>query len=162
MRVTLASGDVIKLTFPGAGELSQSQKIRADGKLSLPQVGEVHAAGKTIPQLRLDLIALFKPQLQNADVVVTLESGVTHVYMAGSVGRPGKLVFDRPTTIMQAISQAGGINQFGNPRRVQVIRLVNGQERTQILNLKPTLVGKTTRPFYVRDGDIISVPQSPF
>jgi polysaccharide export outer membrane protein len=161
-RVNLSSGDVIKISFTGAPEMSQSQKIRADGKLSLPLVGEVYARGRTIPQLRADLIALYQPQLKNSDVVVTLESGVTQVYLSGAVGRPGKLTFDRPTTILQAITEGGGINQFGNSRRVQVIRLVNGQETTQLLDLHPTLKGKTTRPFYVRDGDIISVPQSAF
>lgn len=161
-RVTLAPGDVIRLNFSGAAELNQSQKIRADGKLSLPQIGEVTAAGKSIPQLRQELISLYRSQLMNSDVVVTLESGTTMVYIMGSVGRPGKFVFDRPTTIMQALTEAGGINQFGNSRRVQVIRMIKGQETTQILNLRPTLVGKTTRPFYVRDGDVISVPASPF
>lgn len=161
-RVNLASGDVIRLSFSGAPDMNQSQKIRADGKLSLPLVGEVSASGKTIPQLRTELIELYRPQLKNNDVVVTLESGITQVYFSGAVGRPGKLTFDRPTTILQALTEAGGISQFGNSRRVQVIRLVKGEEKTQLLDLRPTLVGKTTRPFYVRDGDIISVPQSPF
>lgn len=161
-RVNLAPGDVIRLTFSGAPELNQSQKIRADGKLSLPQVGEVHAAGKTIPALRQELIGLYRSQLQNSDVVVTLESGTTMVYITGMVGHPGKFVFDRPTTVLQAITEAGGFNQFANSRRVQVIRLQRGQEHTQLLDLRPTLAGRTTRPFYVRDGDVISVPQSPF
>ena len=161
-RVNLAPGDVIRLSFSGAPELNQSQKIRADGKLSLPQVGEVHAAGKTIPGLRQELIDLYRSQLQNSDVVVTLESGTTMVYITGMVGHPGKFVFDRPTTILQAITEAGGFNQFANPRRVQVIRLQRGQERTQLLDMRPTLAGRTTRPFYVRDGDVISVPQSAF
>lgn len=161
-RVNLAPGDVIRLSFTGAGELSQSQKIRADGKLSLPLIGEVSASGKTIPQLRSELISLYSAQLKNSDIVITLESGVTQVFISGSVGRPGKLTFDRPTTILQALTEAGGINQFGNPRRVQVIRLIKGEEKTQVLDLRPTLAGKTTRPFYVRDGDIISVPQSAF
>ena len=161
-RVNLAAGDVIKISFTGAPEMSQAQKIRADGKLSLPLVGEVYARGKTIPQLRADLIALYQPQLKNSDVVVTLESGITQVYLSGAVSKPGKLTFDRPTTVMQAITEAGGINQFGNSRRVQVIRLINGEEHTQLLDLHPTMKGVTTRPFYVRDGDIISVPQSAF
>ncbi len=161
-RVNLAPGDTVRISFSGAPEMNQSQKIRADGKLSLPEVGEVHAAGKTIPQLRQELIGLYKSQLQNSDVVVILESGTTKIYISGAVNRPGPLVFDRPTTILQALTEAGGINQFGNSRKVQVIRLVNGKETTQILNLHPTFAGKTTRPFYVRDGDVIDIPQTPF
>src|SRR5205814_9860875 len=62
--VILASGDVVKLTFSAAPELNQSQKVRVDGKLSLPLVGEVDAAGKTIGQLQSELIQLYKPQLK--------------------------------------------------------------------------------------------------
>ncbi|MGZ4982560.1 MAG: polysaccharide biosynthesis/export family protein [Chthoniobacterales bacterium] len=161
-RVNLAPGDTVSMSFTGAPELNQTQKIRADGKLSLPHIGEVHAAGKTIPQLRQDLIGLYKSQLMNSDVVVTLQSGTTLVYISGSVNHPGKFMFDRPTTILQALTEAGGVNQFGNLRKVQVIRLVNKKETTQILNLHPTFAGKTTQPFYVRDGDVIDVPQTAF
>lgn len=128
----------------------------------MPLVGEVSASGRSIPQLRTELAARYQSQLTNSDIVVTLENAVTQVYISGAVNKPGKLVFDRATTILQALTEAGGINQFGNSRRVQVIRLIKGEERTQLLDLRPTMVGKTTRPFYVRDGDIISVPMSAF
>jgi protein involved in polysaccharide export with SLBB domain len=58
--------------------------------------------------------------------------------------------------------EAGGPNQFANLRRVQIIRLVNGQERSEVVNLRPTLAGEATQPLYVRDGDVIRVPQSAF
>ncbi|MBA2668862.1 MAG: polysaccharide biosynthesis/export family protein [Gemmatimonadetes bacterium] len=161
--MTLASGDVIRLSFPGTPELNQSQKIRVDGRINLPVVGEVKATGKTIAQLQSELVARYGPQLTNSDVVVTLESGATQVYMAGAVGKPGPLTFERPTTLLQAIMQAGGPNQFGNMGRVQIIRLVNGREQSQVLDLRPTLAGRpTTEPFYVRDGDVVSVPTKAF
>src|SRR5438552_895416 len=72
--VSLVSGDVVKLTFPGAPELNQSQKIRADGKINLPLIGEVDAAGKSIGSLQNELALRYQPQLQNTTVVVTLES----------------------------------------------------------------------------------------
>jgi len=153
---------VIKLIFSGAPEQNQSQKIGADGKINLPQVGEITAAGKTVAQVQAELTALYKPLLRNTDVLVVVESGAIHVYMAGAVGKAGPLVLDRPTTILQAVMQAGGPNQFGNMRRVQVIRLVNGVERSQVVDLRPTLQGQATRPFYVRDGDVINIPQSAF
>src|SRR5437870_7439250 len=62
--VILAPGDVVKLTFSSASELNQSQKIRADGKLSLPLIGEVDAAQKTVAQLQAELVQLYKPQLK--------------------------------------------------------------------------------------------------
>jgi protein involved in polysaccharide export with SLBB domain len=160
--VNLSPGDVVKLSFVSATELSQSQKIRADGKLSLPLIGEVTAAGKTLIQFQNDLIRLYKPQLRNSDVVVTLESAVAQVVVSGAVTKPAKLTFDRPTTVFQAIMEAGGVNEYGNLRKVHLIRVVNGEQLTQVLDLRPAVSGKTTNALYVRDGDVIYVPQGVF
>lgn len=164
--VTLSPGDVVKLTFAGAPELNQSQKIMADGKLSLPQIGEVKAAGKSVPQFQSELVRLYQSQLKNSDVVVTLESGLIQVYVAGAVNRPGKLVFDRPTTILQALAEAGGASMFGSLKKVRVVRLENGQQHVQTLDLRSSMKGPikgpVTGPFYVRDGDIITIPQASF
>ena len=153
-------------TFAGAPELNQSQKIMADGKLSLPQIGEVKAAGKSLPQFQSELVRLYQSQLKNSDVLVTLESGITSVYMAGAVNRPGKLVFDRPTTILQALAEAGGPSPFGSLKKVRIVRLENGQQHVQTLDLrsamKGAIKGPATGPFYVRDGDIITIPAASF
>src|SRR4051794_30656520 len=129
--VTLVSGDVIKLTFPGAGELTQTQKIRTDGKVNLPLIGEVDAAGKTIPTLQSELSQRYKAELKTSTVIVTLEQSVTQVVLSGAIARPGKLIFERPTTIFQAIMEAGGVSEFGTLRNVHLIRLINGQQQTQ-------------------------------
>ena len=161
-RVTVTPGDVLKIVFSGNADLNTTQKIRGDGKISLPQVGELTAAGKTLAQIQSEVSSLYQPVLRNTDVLVLLESAVTKVFMAGAVTHPGPLTLDRPTTIIQAIMQAGGPNQFGNMRKVQVIRLVNGKEQSQILDLHATLQGRTTNAFYVHDGDVISIAQSAF
>src|SRR6266404_479433 len=56
--VRLTPGDVIRLSFPATPDLNQSQKIRADGKVSLPMIGEVTAAGKTLGEFQSELIRL--------------------------------------------------------------------------------------------------------
>jgi polysaccharide export outer membrane protein len=161
-RVTLASGDVIKLTFPGATDLNQSQKIQADGKINLPMIGEVDAAGKNIGSLQNELALRYKPQLKDTTVVVTLESSVINVVVSGAVSKPAKIAFDRPTTVLQAIMEAGGPTEYGSLGNVHLIRLVKGEEHTQKLDLRSTTKGQTTKAFYVRNGDVIYLPQSPF
>jgi polysaccharide biosynthesis/export protein len=160
--VNLSPGDTVKLSFVGASELNQSQKIRADGKLSLPLIGEVAAAGKTLVNFQNELIRLYKPQLRNSDVVVTLESGVAEVVVSGAVKKPAKLTFERPTTVFQAIMEAGGVDEYGNLRKVHLIRVVNGAQLTQVLDLRPMMSGKATSALYVKDGDVIFVPQGMF
>ena len=158
--VVLAPGDVVKLTFSSAPELNQSQKIRADGKLSLPLVGEVDAAGKTVGQLQSALVEIYKPQLKTPEVTVSLESSLTTVTVSGAVNKPGKVAFERPTTVLQAIMESGGPSEYGTMRRVRLIRTVNGIQKSQVMDLHD--IGKETKPFYVRDNDIIFVPQSTF
>ncbi len=160
--VTLTAGDVVKLTFAGATDLDQSQKIQTDGKINLPLIGQVTAAGRTVGELQATLEALYQPQLQITTVLVTLESSVTPVVIGGAVNKPGKYLFDRPTTLLQAIYEAGGADQFGNLGQVSVIRVIDGQQRTQVVDLKPVLRGQPTRPIFVRAGDIVIVGESRF
>ena len=160
--VILASGDVVKITFSAATELNQSQKVRADGKLSLPLVGEVDASGKTVGQLQGDLVQLYKSQLSTPEVTVSLEASVTTVVISGAVSKPGKIVFERPTTVFQAIMEAGGPSEFGTLKHVRLVRTVNGVQKSQVMNVHDTLIGQGTKPFYVRDGDVIYVPQTTF
>lgn len=162
MPVSLTQGDVVKLLFPGSPELNQSQKVQTDGKINLPMIGQVQAAGRSISSLQAELSARYSSQLQNTEVVVSLDSSIIPVVISGAVTSPGKKEFDRPTTVFQAIMEAGGANQFGNLKNVHLIRTVNGQQVTSTLNLQPTLEGKTTNAVYVRNGDIIYVPESMF
>src|ERR1043166_494188 len=160
--VILSPGDTLKVTFAGATDLNQAQKIRTDGKINLPQIGEVKAAGKTVPQLESELVTLYKPLLKNNEVLVTLESGAARVYMSGAISKPGKLSFDRPTTILQAIAEAGGVSTFGTLKKVRVLRMENGEQRVHILDLRKAIKGDVPGAFYVRDGDIITIPQAAF
>jgi polysaccharide export outer membrane protein len=160
--VRLRSGDVIKITFAGTPELTQTQKIMADGKINLPLIDEITAAGKTIHGLQDELVDLYEPQLENNDVVVTLESGVVGVTITGYVARPGKLLFDRPTTIFQAIMEAGGASDYGNIAKVRLTRTMVGEQHTEILDLRSAMRWERTGASYVRDGDVIYVPQRLF
>jgi polysaccharide export outer membrane protein len=160
--VTLTAGDTVKIAFPGTPDLNQSQKVRADGKLNLPLIGEVTASGKTLMEFQNELVRQYKSQLRNNQVLVTLESGVTNVIVSGFVHKPGKMTFDRPTTVFQAIMEAGGPTDYGNIGNVHLTRTINDQQRTQVLNLKGALSGRTTNAFYVKDGDVIFVSQRLF
>ena len=164
--VTLAPGDIVRLTFAGAPEWNQSQTIRADGKLSLPQIGEVRAAGKLLPQFQSELEGRYESELTNNNVLVILENGVMSVYVSGAVNKPGKISFNRPMTVLQAIAEAGGMTMFGSLKRVRLVRLEKGQHRVHTLDLRSAIKGTielpATGPFYIRDGDVISVPQSAF
>jgi protein involved in polysaccharide export with SLBB domain len=153
----LSPGDTIKISFTTAPELNQSEKIESNGRVTLPLVGDVYAAGKTTAQLQAELTQLYKTQLQNSDVIVTLETVAIPVVVSGEVKTPGKIVFERPATVLEAIMEAGGFTPYGDPKRISVIRQVNGVQHTQIVDLSPVLHGVPTRVMYVNRGDVIYV-----
>ncbi len=156
----LAAGDIVKLSFTGAPEMNQAQKIRSDGKISLPLIGEVQAAGKKLSALQDELTGLYKPQLKVPEVVVTLESSTISVNVTGEVLKPGKIALDRPLTLLEAIMEAGGVTMEGSLKNVLVIRNVDGKQYTQYFDLSPAFRGKTTSSFYLRPYDMIVVPES--
>ena len=160
--VVLTAGDVVRVSFPGEPDFSQAQKIQTDGKINLPLVGQVTAAGRTIASLQSTLEGLYHDQLQNPAVVVTLDSSVTPVILAGAIRKPAKYLFDRPTTIFQAVMEAGGPDEFGTLAKVNVIRVVGGRQRTEVLDLRPITQGLAVRPIYVQAGDVIVVGESKF
>ncbi len=155
----LNPGDVIRITFPGAPELNQTQKIGTDGSLSLPLIGEIHVAGKTPGQLQGELANLYKPQLQDNEVLVAVESRAVPVVVSGAVQRPGKIVFERPATLLEAIMEAGGFTPQADLKKVSVIRIVKGEHQTELFDLRPVLRGQSTRATYVSGGDVIYVPE---
>jgi polysaccharide export outer membrane protein len=156
----LREGDTVRLTFAGAPNLNTVQAIRRDGKLSLPLVGEVQAAGLAPAELQKKLIEVYGPQLQTKEVTVVLDSPAFPVYVTGAVLRPGKIVSDRPLTALEAIMEAGGFDYAkANLKKVRVIRYDQGTPQFFNLNLKAALQGKEGEPFNLNRSDIIYVPE---
>ena len=149
----LSPGDVVKISFPAAPELNQTQKLGPDGALSLPLVGEVHAAGKSPAQLQTELANLYKPQLQDNEVLVTLETRALPIVVSGAVAKPGKIVFERPATVLEAIMEAGGFTPEADLKRVSVIRIVKGEPSPYPRNAR---VGQAVTPGMQRGIRLVS------
>jgi polysaccharide biosynthesis/export protein len=160
--VRLSPGDVIKLTFAEETDLDQVQKIRRDGKVSLPLIGEVTAAGKRVIDFQHEITRRYEDQLDNPEVLVTLENGLASVTVSGFANRPGTIQFDRPTTVYQAIMQAGGVSDYGSASNIHLTRIINGVQRTERINLRPSIHGEPVNPKYVQDGDVIYIARSLF
>jgi polysaccharide export outer membrane protein len=160
--VRLSPGDVLKLSFAEESDLDQTQKIRRDGKISLPFLGEVTAAGRRVIDLQRELVRRYDDYLENSEVLVTLENGLATVIISGFANRPGPVTFDRPTTVYQAIMQAGGVSDYGSLSNVHLTRIIDGVQRTETINLRPSIRGKPIYPKYVQDGDVIYISRSLF
>jgi polysaccharide export outer membrane protein len=160
--VRLSPGDTIKLSFAEESDLDQTQKIRRDGKVSLPYLGEVTAAGKRVIDFQRELVGGYEDHLDNPEVLVILENSAPSVIISGFANKPGKYAFDRPTTVFQAIMEAGGVSDYGSLRNIHLTRIINGVERTETISLRPNIRGQPTQPEYVQDGDVIYISRSLF
>jgi polysaccharide export outer membrane protein len=160
--VRLSPGDTIKVTFAEESDLDQTEQIRRDGKVSLPLIGEVTAAGKRIMDLQHEIISRYEGRLDNPEVLVTLDKGAATVIVSGFANKPGKVDFDRPKTVYQAIMESGGVSDYGSLRNIHLTRIIDGEQRTETINLRPTVHGKPTLPTYVQDGDVIYISRSWF
>jgi polysaccharide export outer membrane protein len=150
----------VKVTFPGSPDLNSVQQIRTDGKIALPLIGEVNAAGLTPDALQKKLMDLYAPQLTTKEVTVEVQSSSFPVYVTGAVLRPGKITSNHPITALEAIMEAGGFNYTtANLKNVTVIRQEGNQTTNYVLNLKRVIEGKASEPFYLKPADIIYVPE---
>jgi polysaccharide export outer membrane protein len=156
---TLSAGDVVSIGFPATAELNQSQKIRLDGKISLPMVGEVTAAGKSPSGLQEELVVKYKEFLQDPKVIVSLINSAAVVYVNGEVLSPGKVVLDRPMTVYEVVMESGGFSQVANAKKVILTRQEGGKLARRELDMKS---GTDSASIYVKPFDTITVSQSWF
>lgn len=157
---TLAVGDKIRVAYPGAPELNQAYKIQADGKVGLPLVGNVSAAGKSASSLQSSLTAMYGEHLNDPTVFVSLEEPAASVYVVGEVGAPGKVLLSRPMTALEAVMEVGGFSKLANPKKVYVIRLEGRQQKRYALNLANPLSGYDSEAFFLRPYDTVFVERS--
>lgn len=160
--VRLSPGDVIKVSYADETVPDQTQRIRRDGKVSLPLIGEVTAAGKRVIYFQDELVNRYNGKLDNPEVLVTLENGTATVIVSGFANKPGPIPFDRPTTVYQAVMNAGGVSDYGSASNVRLTRIINGSQLTETINLRPAIHGEPVRPEYVQDGDVIYIARSWF
>ena len=139
----LQVGDVIDIKFYYTPELNENLVVRPDGKISLQLIGEVQAAGLGPAALEERLKERYQDVLlQNELTVVVREYAEPLVYIGGEVAKPGALVLNRPTTVLQAVLKMGDFTVDAERRNVVVLRNSgDGQPLYINLNLRDYLAG---------------------
>lgn len=163
--IILREGDTVKVSFPGSPNLDRTQPIRRDGKLNLPLIGEVDAAGLSPVALQEKLVKAYASQISTKEVVVEVESSSFPVFVTGAVVKPGKILSNHPIDALEAVMEAGGfVYDTADMKRVRINRSENGVRQSFVVNLKKLLVGEETKPVYLKPNDIVYVPErfSPF
>jgi polysaccharide export outer membrane protein len=151
--------DVLDINVFQVADLTKTVQVDIGGKILLPLVGQITAAGRTPGQLSEDLkTALSKTYMRDPQVVVSVkEASSQKVTVDGAVMQPGIYALQGPTTLIQAVALARGLDpKLANPHKVAVIRTVNNKRMTGIYNLAAIREGKAPDPqIYGQDMIII-------
>ena len=157
----VAPMDVLEVTVYDAPNLSRPAQVSASGFISLPLIGDVKATGKTTDQLQTDIASRLKKDLmQSPQVFVTMkEYNSQRVTVDGAVKEPGVFPLKGKTTLVEAVAQAGGLNEMGSPSSVYVLRQVDGKKMAARFDLNEIRKGQKQDPV-MRAGDIVMVDES--
>jgi polysaccharide biosynthesis/export protein len=162
-RYILRAGDVLELTFTFTPELNQTVPVQPDGFISLKEVGDVHVAGKDLPQVRAAIAEAYAAVLQEPKINIELkEFEKPYFIAAGQVRTPGKYEMKGDTTVTEAVAVAGGFTDGAKHSQVLVFRRLD-PERVEVkkIDAKQILSGKgREEDVFLRPGDMVYVPQN--
>ena len=153
-------GDILSIQVWKEPELSRTLAVRTDGRISLPLVGDVDVAGKSIQDLTTLLSKKYSRVITEPSVTVTLvENRSKRYYLIGQVQQPGEFPIDHPITILQAIARGGGFLEWAKRDEIAVIRRDEGKEKRLQFDYDAFIKGKKQEQnIMVAPGDTIVVP----
>jgi polysaccharide export outer membrane protein len=147
------------LVWKNCPDLCRTVPVRPDGKMSLPLVNDVQAAGLTPSDLRQQLTERLTVYLPSPEVsVIVREVHSVKVAVVGAVKMPGHYEVNSPATVLELIARAQGLTEFAARDRIVVIRQAGATPTRIPFNYRKVAEGHEQDNFYVRPGDIIVVP----
>jgi polysaccharide export outer membrane protein len=156
----IGPADMLNISVWKENELSVTVPVRPDGKISVPLLGDVQAAGLSPMQLAGSVTNMLRKYVTDPQVTVIVTGmNSQRVFVLGQVGRPGSIALQPNMTILQAISSAGGLGQFANLKGIFLLRSENGRQIHYPFNYKQVMGGKALDQNRVlQPGDSIVVP----
>ncbi|MGD0414440.1 MAG: polysaccharide biosynthesis/export family protein [Terriglobales bacterium] len=151
--------DVLHVAVWKEPDLSATLPVRPDGKISLPLLNDVQAAGLTPQQLGVSLTEKLKKYIADPRVTVVVATiNSKRIYLTGEVSHAGAMPMLPNMTVLQALSSAG-ISQFANTKRIYVLRTENGKQQKLPVNYSKLVKGEQIEQNYLlQPGDTIVVP----
>jgi polysaccharide export outer membrane protein len=152
--------DVVQIDVWKEPEISRTIPVRPDGKISVPLLHDVQAAGLTAMELATSLRDGLSKYLNNPQVNVTVtQINSRRVYLTGEVTRAGAIPLLPNMTVLQALASGGGFTQFAKMKNIYVLRTENGKQVKHPFNYKEVVKGNLSEQnILLQDGDTIVVP----
>ncbi len=163
MEYIIQPGDQLDIKFFYNPELNELVTVRPDGRISLQLIPEVKAAGLSPTKLTELLKQNYSKELANPGIAVIVRSFVSQrVHVDGEVNRPGLVTLIGPTTVLEAVAEAGGFKDSARKEEVIILRKVSDKKPlTIVANLKNAISGvDRSQDIQVLPYDIVIVPRS--
>jgi len=153
--------DMLQITVWKNESLSRTLAVRPDGKISLPLLHDIQAAGLTPMQLRDKIANALAEFMPNPEVSVTVDDVRSYrISVLGEVNKPGQLQLKADTTVLEALALAGGFRDFASPGKIMILRK-DGKGATQKIPFNYNRVVKDNRSqdnVTLKSGDVVVVP----
>jgi polysaccharide export outer membrane protein len=164
----IGADDRLQITVWRNPELSVTVPVRPDGKISVPLIGDVLAGGNTPEQVAASIkqkLTAFIREPNVAVLVVELRSHefISRVRVTGAVRTPRSMPYRQGMTVLDAVLEAGGPNEFAAPNRAKLYR--KGKDKTDVIGVELGDIlnkGKLRTNITLRPGDVVTVPERLF
>lgn len=152
--------DILKIDVWREDQLTRTVPVRPDGKITLPLLNDVQAAGMTPMELSSVIRDELKKYITNPQVTVSVtEINSRRIYVTGEVAKAGAYQLLPHMTVLQALSSSGGFTAFARVKNIYVLRSENGKSVKIPLNYKEAITGKNPEQnIELQPGDVIVVP----
>lgn len=155
----LGPEDQIRISVWDNKELTVDLVVRPDGKISMPLLQDIPAEGRTVENLALAIRLGLEKFVRNPQVsVIVLQVNSPRFFVLGAVLKPGPYPLRSSTTVLQALSIAGGFGQFASPRKMKLVRNNAGKQETRTVNYYDLLEDDGGGNVPLKPGDTIVVP----
>jgi polysaccharide export outer membrane protein len=160
--------DRVQVTVWRNPELSVTAPVRPDGKISVPLIGEVEAGGHTPSDVAANIKKRLSEYIREPNVAVIITELRSHEFLSrvrvtGAVRAPRSMPHRQGMTVLDAVLEAGGVNDFASPNRTKLFRKL--KDKTQVIEIELGDIlnkGRLETNLLLRPGDVITVPERLF
>jgi polysaccharide export outer membrane protein len=156
----IGAADVLSIVFWKDNDMSATVVVRPDGKISIPLLNEVQAAGRTPEQLRAALVEAAGKYLEDPNATVLVkEIHSRNAFITGNVMKPGAYPVESDMNVLQLIALAGGLLEYSDAKHILVIRVENGLRQDHKFNYQDVVKQKhAEQNIALKPGDTVVVP----
>ncbi len=152
--------DLLEIVVWGEPDISRTVLVRPDGRISLPLVQDLQASELTPVELKEHMENRLKEYVDSPNVTVIVQAIQSYkIYVIGKIQNPGGIVVEKAITVLQALTLAGGFQDFANESDISIVRTLGRDHLVFEFNYKDVIKGKKAEQnVMLRSGDVVVVP----